>query len=342
MPLLPSGLQDSLSPTAKRDRIITNALLDRFSLFGYEQVSPPLLEFEETLLSNKGEAHQNNSFRVMDNFSQALMAIRSDITPQIERIALSQINNNTSTPVRLCYAGQVLRMKPAKAGGKRQLRQAGLELIGTKSQAKAEEVLYVAIEALQLLGLDNLVVSVAYGNLLPDLISEVDTSNHQAINKAIHHKNSQELPSDIAHLELIKALMNNDLELAQLLNNPATSAAINNTQHFIKQMQKHFAHNHLVNVAIHADILDVSDFPYHDGLCFTILDKATRLEIGRGGCYHLANKHYGCGVTLYVDNLLGTSIAAPNEPQINLLNDDKFFTDGKKLRDTGEITVLQS
>ena len=55
MPLLPSGLQDILPPYAAYERAIMGALLERFALFGYEQVAPPLLEFDTTLLAGKGK-----------------------------------------------------------------------------------------------------------------------------------------------------------------------------------------------------------------------------------------------------------------------------------------------
>jgi ATP phosphoribosyltransferase regulatory subunit len=341
MPLLPSGLQDSLPPSAKRDRFITNVLLDRFALFGYEQVTPPLLEFEETLLKNKGEAHQNNSFRVMDNFSQKLMAIRSDITPQIERIALKQINNaqignNAAIPIRLCYAGQVLRMKPSHAGGKRQLRQAGLELIGEKTHIKAEEVLFTTLEALERLGLNTLVISVSYGNLLPNLLPEIEAESRDQIIKAINHKDYESLPKHTPNLEIIQALINNELDLALSFNHTAINQAINEINSFITQMK-----SYVPNITIHADILDVSDFPYHTGICFAILDKKTRLELGRGGCYHLNDVYYGCGATLYVDNLLGTEIETQKENETKILQEEDFFTKGKQLRDSGCVTILK-
>jgi ATP phosphoribosyltransferase regulatory subunit len=70
MLLLPSGLHDIYPPNAARERFVMGALLDRFALFGYEQVTPPLLEFEESLFAGKGKAHAHNTFRVMDRESQ--------------------------------------------------------------------------------------------------------------------------------------------------------------------------------------------------------------------------------------------------------------------------------
>ena len=40
---------------------------------GYEQVKPPLLEFEEALLSGTGAALRAQTFRLMDPVSQRMM-----------------------------------------------------------------------------------------------------------------------------------------------------------------------------------------------------------------------------------------------------------------------------
>jgi ATP phosphoribosyltransferase regulatory subunit len=339
-PLLPSGLQDTLTPAALHDRFITNGLLDRFALFGYEQVNPPLLEFETSLLANKGEAHQNNSFRVMDNISHRMMAIRADITPQIERIALQKLEAEIAElPLRLCYAGQVLRVQPANMGGKRQLRQAGLELIG--KQVQPLEVLMATIEALQNLGLQQIVVSLSYGGILQDLLQ--DSHDDASIIKAIYHKDLGALPPHTPNRNAIIALLEHDIATAQKHLPPLLAAKLNEVLELMANAKQYCAQG----VEIYADILDVAAFPYHQGVCFTLLDKTSRSEIGRGGCYRLncyqlSDEYYGCGATLYVDNLLGTKLNYPPQRDIKYVGDAEFFTQGKQWRNDGFVTINKS
>ena len=108
--LLPAGLQDLLPPDAEREAGVEQSLVACFAASGYERVKPPLMEFEETLLSGAGVAVAKESFRLMDPVSQRMMALRADITPQVARIAATRLGA-ARRPLRLCYGGQVLRVR---------------------------------------------------------------------------------------------------------------------------------------------------------------------------------------------------------------------------------------
>jgi len=166
--LLPSGLQDLLAPDAAHERRVSGRLLKGFERFGYGQVSPPLIEFEDSLLAGRGAALATQTFRVMDPLSQEMMGVRPDITMQAARIASSRLQNETR-PLRLAYNGTTVRVKAEKRGGARQVRQAGLELIGVADAKADAEVLAVAAVGLAGLGVDDLVIDIS----LPGLVSEV-------------------------------------------------------------------------------------------------------------------------------------------------------------------------
>ena len=108
--LLPAGLRDLLAPEAAHEVDAVRRLLESFIAQGYELVKPPLLEFEEALLSGTGAALRSQTFRLMDPVSQRMMGLRADMTPQIVRMASSRLKN-APRPLRLCYAGQVLQIR---------------------------------------------------------------------------------------------------------------------------------------------------------------------------------------------------------------------------------------
>jgi len=54
--LLPAGLYDLLPPEAQVEAEVTARLTGVLASHGYERVKPPLVEFEETLLSGAGSA----------------------------------------------------------------------------------------------------------------------------------------------------------------------------------------------------------------------------------------------------------------------------------------------
>ena len=65
MALLPAGLKDLLPPESDHEAMIGEALLERISHYGYERVKPPLVEFEDGLLSGVGAGLEGQTFRLM-------------------------------------------------------------------------------------------------------------------------------------------------------------------------------------------------------------------------------------------------------------------------------------
>ena len=69
--LLPAGLGDILYPKAELQAKTIENLIDVFSKFGYSRVKPPLVEYEDTLVSNGlGQVLKDSTFRIMDPLSQ--------------------------------------------------------------------------------------------------------------------------------------------------------------------------------------------------------------------------------------------------------------------------------
>ena len=95
-----------------------------------------------------GAAMASHTFRLMDPVSQRMMGLRADMTPQVGRIAASRLKG-APRPLRLSYAGQVLRVKGEQLRPERQIGQVGVELIGTASAAADAEAVLLAAEALR-------------------------------------------------------------------------------------------------------------------------------------------------------------------------------------------------
>src|ERR1051325_11379392 len=123
--LLPAGLYDLLPPDAEIEAEATARLMGVLASHGYQRVEPPLVEFEETLLSGAGTATASDTFRLMDPISHRMVGVRADMTPQIARIAASRMSH-VPRPLRLSYARQGLR---GQRGGRRRWRS-GPQLCG--------------------------------------------------------------------------------------------------------------------------------------------------------------------------------------------------------------------
>ncbi len=171
-PLLPEGLRDRLPPEAEAASRVTRALLDALKGHGYERVAPPLAEFRETLDDGAADAGKGRDLlRFTDPVSQRTLAIRPDITTQVGRIATSRMAH-AARPLRLSYAGQVVKLKAGQLRPEREMLQIGAELIGTDSVAAAREIVRVALSALK----SAAVTGISIDFTLPDLVETLAES----------------------------------------------------------------------------------------------------------------------------------------------------------------------
>lgn len=162
--LLPEGLRDRLPRQAEAASRVTRALVDAMRAHGYGRVSPPLAEFRETLGGNDERAARD-LLRFTDPVSQRTLALRPDITRQVGRIATSLLAK-APRPLRLCYAGQVVKLRASQLRPAREMLQVGAELIGSDSVAAAREIVTVAIDALEAAGIGPVTIDFT----LPDVV----------------------------------------------------------------------------------------------------------------------------------------------------------------------------
>ncbi len=336
--LLPSGLRDLLPPEAGQRTHILSSLQTRFELAGYAPVMPPLAEFEDTLLTDKNHTLATQTFRVMDPVSGRMLALRPDMTPQISRIAASRLSN-APLPLRLCYAGTILRSVPQGLSAERQLTQAGIELIGSDSTQADSEVILVTLEALQTLGFTDVVVDLNAAGLLDTLVHTPE-EREQALN-AIRHKDASVLP-DTDTRDILAGLMQAAGPLASARNSSATLALPERAQAFMTSLLDIGEALAAQGIHVTADPLESSGFEYHNGICFALYDTKSQQEIGRGGRYTLTFDHgpvSATGATLYADRLF-----SPDAPQTDT---QKAYipygtppNEAATLRSKGVVTVM--
>jgi ATP phosphoribosyltransferase regulatory subunit len=149
--LLPDGFEEILPAEARRLEALRRAALDLFGRWGYELVMPPMIEYLDSLLVGAAHDLDLQTFKVTDQFSGRMMGIRPDMTPQAARIDAHYLKREA--PVRLCYAGPVLRTQPDELGGSREPLQVGAELFGHTGAQSDAEVLLLMDATLELAGI---------------------------------------------------------------------------------------------------------------------------------------------------------------------------------------------
>lgn len=171
--LLPEGLGDRLPQQAWASQQVRRMAHDVLQGHGYERVETPLIEFEKALAHRMAGVQVRRMFRFVDSVSMRMLALRSDMTAQVARIAATGLAE-APRPLRLSYSGQVCTIKGDGLDPRRERLQLGAELIGTDSVAAAAEIVELAIEALRAAGATGISVDFT----LPDL---VDTLSVEAL-----------------------------------------------------------------------------------------------------------------------------------------------------------------
>ncbi len=311
--LLPQGLQDTLAPDAAREAAASEALIAHFARWGYERVHPPLLEFEEGLAAVADGGRLPDMFRLLDPESRRVMVLRSDITLQMARLAATRLKA-APRPLRLAYAGPVMKVTGDTLQPSRQFRQVGIELIGTDSPRADREVARAALSGLQALGMTGLVIDVVCPPLLEALLRhwEIEAEHRAEVLRRVDVKDiagaSRELAADQARL--LADLMAATGPLASagpLLERLALPAALEPERRALLTFAEALARE-LPDVTVTIDPLERRGFEYHRGIAFAIFATAAASELGRGGRYRIrrADGRFepAVGFSAYMDRLL--------------------------------------
>ena len=354
--LLPAGLRDLLPPEAEHEARAVAALLACLRAHGYERVKPPLLEFEDTLLGGNDQAVAGRTFRLMDPVSRRMMGVRADITPQIARIAATRLGA-APRPLRLCYAGEVMRVTGTQLRPERQFCQVGAELIGAAQAAAGDaEVVLLAAEMLAAIGVTGLSIDLNLPTLVPMLCAglDLDAATAERLRLALDRKDAAAVAAidDAEGGGLFGALLaaagpaEPALAALAALNLPAAPAAAARRLTAVVTLILEACRDMRQGMRLTVDPVENRGFEYHTGVGFTIFADGARGELGSGGRYRAeaglgdgaGDGEPATGFTLFMDTVLRVLPAPEPAPRLFLPLGAPAEA-GARLRDEGWITV---
>lgn len=346
--LLPAGFADLLPPEAGFEAATVERLMAAFSAQGYVRVKPPLLEFEDSLLGGSGTAMARHSFRLMDPLSQRMLALRPDMTLQVARIAAVRLSGE-ERPLRLCYAGQVVRVTGDALRSARQFGQIGCELIGTASVAADVEAVLLAASSLADIGARGLSVDLSSPTLVGAIIDGAGLSVDEAVllRNALDRKDAAAVAAHGGAASGMLGLLLRESgdaarALAALRGASLPPRAIEDARRLEEVVATLAARRPDLTVTV--DLVENRGFEYHTGLCFTLFARGVRGELGRGGRY-LAGGDFAAGggeaatgFTLYTDTIL-RALPAPDRARRVFVPMDAPASAGDELRGAGWVTL---
>jgi ATP phosphoribosyltransferase regulatory subunit len=306
--LLPEHVEDMLPDEAWRVEQMRAQILDLLRRSGYQLVSPPLLEYAESLLIDGSSekllaGHPDDmdlrTFKLVDQLSGRTLALRADITPQAARIDAHLLNRRGVT--RLCYAGSVLHTQPIGLTRTRELLQVGAELYGHSGLESDLEIQQLMLQALALLGIKDVHLDLGHVGVFRALV------NHARIGKDLEGELFAALQSkDSAALQILAQPLDAKLRNALLAlptlygdctevqararkllpDHAEIAAALDALQTAAGKLQS------LVS-GVGIDLADLRGYHYHSGMVFAAYHAGSHDAIALGGRYDELGKSFG-------------------------------------------------
>ena len=322
--LLPEGLRDVLPPQAEAEARLLRMLLDHLAASGYERVGTPLVEFEETLTRGFGAARASDLFRLTDPVSQKPLAVRSDVTGQIARVAATRLSHY-ARPLRLSYAGPVLRIKGSQLRADRQFMQAGAELIGSDSPAAVAEIAGLALSGLLGLGLDAVNIDFVLPDLIPSIgaVLGLEPVVVVAASEALDAKDAAAVAA-LPHADVWRGLLEATGDLAKaeevIARTPGMPEIARERLSVLAKLVQELPQDAKLGVTV--DPGETRGFAYQTWIGFSLFAKGIRGEVGRGGAYAIRKPEGGeepaVGFSLYLDGLVEAGQGVEVMPRLYL------------------------
>jgi len=351
--LLPEHVEDMLPDEAWRVEQMRAQFLDLLRKNGYQLVSPPLLEYAESLLIDGSEDMDLRTFKLVDQLSGRTLALRADITPQVARIDAHLLNRQGVT--RLCYAGSVLHTQPVGLTRTRELLQIGAEMYGHSGLESDLEIQQLMLESLVLLGVNDVHLDLGHVGVFRALVSHAD------------------LHGDLES-ELFTALQSKDSAALQVLTQPleaklrsallALPALYGDCADVLVRARKLLPRHAEITAALDVlqavsgkfqtlvssvgiDLADLRGYHYHSGMVFAAYHAGSHDAIALGGRYDELGKCFGraraaTGFSMDLRQLyrLLPSQAAASGVLAPHIDDAALYEQIAKLRAAGESVVV--
>ncbi len=312
---VPSGFRDLNADEVRQRQRIVDTVLQHCTARGYAHIDPPLVEFATA---------KRNGFTFFDPISLEQLWLRDDITPQIGRIAAGK-DRDAPRPLRYSYAGAVVRRVSSSLKVQRQFCQIGCEVIGlghpsehSASEDTAVDVLSLAFDSLDALGIHDLTLDIAFPHMLDAIIEGISEARRDEFRQLVRARRLSALRKYLADADvgteaaaLLWALQlptQLDATRASLKDGPPMQLNPQSTAQLAELCRR--AHRLLGAIApiesrcrMHVDALETRGYSYQSGFGFTLFSDRVRSAVGRGGMYVTDAGESAFGFSLYADTL---------------------------------------
>jgi ATP phosphoribosyltransferase regulatory subunit len=300
---MPAGVFEMAPGKADFVRRLEGILLDSFRRWGYQEVRTPAMEYLDTMAQGLEAEELDMAFKLVDRPTGRMMVLRSDVTPQVARMAALAMQD-VPRPLRLCYVADVYRYPGDPSHPGRELIQAGAELLGLDDPQADAEIVALAIDSLRSMGLAGIKISLGQARYARGLLKECSLSGEaeDLLMEAASSKDvmqmSNLLKSAQIHGRLAEAMLSlahlgggiDILEQAEALSpNDECSQALWNLRDVLGLVDSYGVDAGTVQI----DLGELTSFRYHTGVVFSGFVSGAGRAVLKGGRYDNLAEKYG-------------------------------------------------
>jgi len=153
------GTQDIFPKEYYRRTEVFKAIQECFESYGYQGMDVPIIEPLELHLRKSGDKIVKSMYTFKD-YGNRDICLRPEITASVVR-AFNEGLSNESRPVKIYYFGPTFRYDKPQEGRFRQFTQAGVEIIGSNSLEHDAEVIKLACDCMEKIGIKNYEIAIS-------------------------------------------------------------------------------------------------------------------------------------------------------------------------------------
>lgn len=198
-------MQDFTVDECKRRNKIIETITERFSKWGYSEVSTPIVEYYKTFNHKTQDLKEEEMYKFFDSRGRILV-LRPDMTVPVARLVNTKLKD-MKLPLKLFYNAEVFRVHESFEGKRNEYLDCGIELIGASGEKTDLEVLVTALEVLKALDTKKeFKLEIGNVNILKSALKDMNLSidNQNKVIELINKKSLTSLREYLDDIEIRK------------------------------------------------------------------------------------------------------------------------------------------
>ncbi len=295
---LPAGFRDLLFEEARSLRAIEASFAVLFDRHGYGEILPSGVEFLDVYARGR-QSVKDATFKFLDR-DDNLLALRADFTPAMARIVGAGALDG-EPPHRIWYSGSVFRKADWHRGRFHEFRQIGAELIGLNSGERDLEVLRLALECLDAVGVADVQLHLNHAGIFRGIIGALGLAGDalQKVKTEIDRKDLRRMASRLETLGVdagLRAQLNAVCRCVggeDLLRATLGSVSIDESCRAMQDLLTVASGLERWKDRILFDLTEIDEMEYYTGVMFSFFSPRLTSELGRGGRYDTLLQEFG-------------------------------------------------